>query len=84
MPGWDFNNYGRDNILWDASLRYSSSSTIGSVMLSFTDVGGDFDLMSFGASLLWRNLVTGAISDWLATTNGGWVINDANAYIATS
>ena len=32
--------------------------------------------------LLWRNEVTGALSDWLATASGGWTVNDANAFTA--
>ena len=29
--------------------------------------------------ILWRNLVNGAVSDWLGTEEGGWIINDAAA-----
>jgi hypothetical protein len=33
--------------------------------------------------ILWRN-TNGTVSNWLATEDGGWSINDANALVAVS
>lgn len=58
---------------------------------AFTAVPLDWQIAQIGDfngdgrdDLLWRNETTGAVSDWLATTNGGWTINDAHAFTATS
>jgi FG-GAP-like repeat len=42
---------------------------------------GDYD-GDGSDDLLWRNSNTGALSNWLATSSGGWVINDDNALVS--
>ncbi len=63
----------------------ASAAATGGVQLTvqavalINDVRNDFN--GDGRSdILWRNVTTGQMSDWLGQTNGGFVGNDANAF----
>ena len=89
----DFNGDGRSDVLWrsdDGSLSDWLGTANGGFVnndvhaasfapTSWSEVGtGDFN-GDGRVDLLWRNTSTGALSDWLANSNGGFANNDANA-----
>jgi hypothetical protein len=89
----DFNGDGRDDVLWrninGALSNWLGTQTGGFVINdpnAFAMVPTDWYVAGVGdyngdgrSDILWRNQ-NGAVSDWLGTPSGGWVINDAHAY----
>jgi hypothetical protein len=89
----DFNGDGRSDALWrnsDGMLSnwlgqenggFIPNDANAAVMVSLSwSVVGTGDFNGDGRDdVLWRNGSTGEISDWLATSNGGYVANDAAA-----
>ena len=89
----DFNGDGRDDILWrntnGALSNWLGTSTGGFAVNdanAFTIVSTDWHVAGTGDfngdgrdDVLWRN-DNGAFSDWLGTSTGGFVVNDAAAY----
>lgn len=65
--------------LGQTTFTINDANAFASVPLEWQIVGiGDYN-GDTRDDILWRNMTTGVISDWLATPNGGWIINDANA-----
>ena len=90
----DFNGDGRDDILWRNAATGALTDWLGSAAGSFTindgnalqqvpidwQVAGTGDFNGDGRDdVLWRN-DNGALSNWLGSDTGGFVINDANAF----
>jgi len=89
----DFNGDGRDDILWrsdDGALSNWLSNGGGTFTINdgnafsqvptYWNVAGIGDFNGDGRDdILWRN-VDGQISNWLGQANGGFVVNDANAF----
>ena len=88
----DFNGDGRDDILWRDTTGHLSdwlgtssggfsnndANAAGWAPTGWTVVGtGDFN-GDGRDDILWRD-TTGHLSDWLGTSSGGFVSNDANA-----
>ena len=88
----DFNGDGTDDLLWRHS-NGTMSNWLGDGQGSFTvndanalvHVPNDWQIAGTGdfngdgrADILWRS-DGGMLSNWLATANGGFVVNDANA-----
>ena len=96
----DFNGDGRDDVLWWNYDRQVSTWTgnanggftknaASPVMTSSSDwyVTGTGDFNGDGRDdIMWRNIATGAVTNWLAAPGGGFAANDANALhqVATS
>jgi hypothetical protein len=91
----DFNGDGRDDILWRHE-QGALSNWLGTANGSFTvndanafaNVSNDWQVVGIGDyngdgrdDLLWRNLDSGALSNWLGTPTGGFEINDDDAFI---
>ena len=90
----DFNGDGRDDILWrnaglggisnwlavpGGGFAVNDANAYASVPNDWSAAGiADFN-GDGNDDILWRNWQTGALSNWLATDAGGWVVNDANA-----
>ena len=89
----DFNGDGRDDILWRHTSG-ALSNWLGTVAGGFvindgnalTQVPLDWAVAAVGDyngdgrdDVLWRNTL-GALSDWLGTATGGFLVNDANAF----
>ena len=94
----DFNGDGFDDILWrniDGTVsNWLSGAFAGYPAFTINDANAwaavpvDWQIVGIGDyngdghdDILWRNS-SGAISNWLGTETGGWVINDANAMVA--
>ena len=90
----DFNGDGRDDILWRNADTGALTDWLGSAAGSFTvndanalqqvpidwQVAGTGDFNGDGRDdILWRN-DNGALSIWLGSANGGFTINDVNAF----
>jgi hypothetical protein len=90
----DFNGDGRDDLLWrhpqgalsnwlaNAAGGWSINDSNALIQVS-TDwfVTGIGDYNADGRDdILWRNEDTGGLSNWLASANGGFTINDADAF----
>jgi hypothetical protein len=90
----DFNGDGRDDILWrnsngalsdwlgtaDGGFTVNDANAFTNVPNLWMIIGtGDFN-GDGRDDILWQRDFNGDISDWLATANGGFVANDANAY----
>lgn len=90
----DFNGDGRDDILWRSDdgafsdwLGQANGGFVINDANAFNSIPTDWQIAAVGDyngdgrdDILWRNSVTGAMSDWLGTGAGGFVINDANAF----
>ena len=88
----DFNGDGRDDILWrNSSGAFSNWLATASGGWQNNDANGasfaptSWHIVGVGDfngdtrdDILWRS-DTGALSNWLATANGGWQNNDVNA-----
>ena len=90
----DINGDGRADIVWrnditgqvsdwlgraDGGFAVNDTAALTAVETRWQIVGvGDFN-GDGRADLLWRSANTGQLSDWLGQSNGGFVINDANA-----
>ena len=90
----DFNGDGRVDILWRNTTNGALSDWLGTANGGFVNndahaatsaptswtIAGTGDFNGDGITdILWRNTTTGALSDWLGTSSGGFVNNDANA-----
>ena len=90
----DFNGDGRSDILWrNAEGRLTDWLAQGSggftPNFANADHNAGTEWQVFGTGdfnkdgrddVLWRNLVTGEVTDWLAQSNGSFASNFANAY----
>ena len=91
----DFNGDGRDDILWrnedgtlsnwlgqaNGGLAANDANALSQVALDWQIAGtGDFNGDGRG-DILWRETNSGALSDWLGQADGGFVSNDANAFV---
>jgi len=90
----DFNGDNRTDILWrndaGAIFNFLGTATGGFVDNggnSFANVSTDQQVAAIGdfngdgrADILWRN-GTGTVTDWLGTSNGGFVGNESNALV---
>ncbi|MCA1653027.1 MAG: FG-GAP-like repeat-containing protein [Sphingomicrobium sp.] len=88
----DFNNDGRDDILWrnDSGalsdwLGNGNGGFVANDAAAFAQVATSWHVAGTGdfngdgrADILWRN-DNGALSDWLGTANGGFAANDSAA-----
>ena len=90
----DFNGDGKDDILWQ-NTNGTVKDWLGTAAGGFTDnaantgtsVPSNWDVAATGdfngdgkADVLWRNADTGAITDWLGKSNGGFTDNYNNAH----
>lgn len=90
----DFNGDGRDDILWQRDFTNEVSNWLGSANGGFivNDVNAYTTAPSFWRvvaigdyngdgrdDLLWRS-IQGDTSNWLGNANGGFVVNDGNAF----
>ena len=90
----DFNGDGYDDVLWwdyYNSILTSSGTASGALVqnapISITASPSDWFPVGVGDfngdgldDVLWRNVATGALTDWLSVTGGGFAVNDANAF----
>jgi hypothetical protein len=90
----DFNGDGRDDLLWrhpQGALSNWLANAAGGWSINDSNaliqVSTDWLVTSIGDynadgrdDILWRNKDTGGLSNWLASANGGFTINDANAF----
>lgn len=91
----DFNGDGRADILWRNAdgrlsdwLGRSDGGFVGNDAAVSTQVGNDWSIVGTGDfngdgrdDILWRN-ADGSISNWLGGVDGGFVGNDAAAFVA--
>lgn len=89
----DFNGDGRDDILWRSTTgtlsNWLGTATGGFVINdanAFTHIPLEWHVVGTGDyngdgrdDILWRS-DTGAVSNWLGTASGGFIINDPAAY----
>jgi len=95
MPKSDFDGDGRDDILWrahDGQLSSWLGTSAGGFAVNdahalvappsdwLSLVTGDFN-GDGREDVLWWNKQTYDVSDWLGTSSGGWLVNDAAAYV---
>ena len=93
----DFNGDGREDILWrsdsgalsdwlanaNGSFTSNDANAYATVPTSW-HIAGTGDYNGDGREdILWRS-DSGALSNWLANTNGGFAVNDANAHAQAS
>jgi hypothetical protein len=93
----DFNGDGIDDILWrndngelsnwlgqaNGNFSVNDANAFASVSTSWkVDAVGDYN-GDGRDDILWRN-DNGQLSNWLGTANGGWQVNDANAFATVS
>ncbi|MFL6733191.1 MAG: FG-GAP repeat domain-containing protein [Sphingomicrobium sp.] len=86
---WRHSNGAISNWLYDGGVG-SQTFEINDAN-AFVNVSNDWQIAGVGDydgdgrdDLLWRNVDSGAVSDWLATETGGWIINDPVAYADVS
>jgi hypothetical protein len=91
----DFNGDGREDILWRSDsgqlsnwLGQANGGFVGNDTNALTQVPTEWQVAGTGDfngdgrdDILWRNTANGALSDWLGQANGGFVGNDANAFV---
>ena len=91
----DFNGDGRDDILWRSDtgqvsnwLSSAQETFIVNDANALIQVPTNWRVVATGDyngdgrdDILWRNSDTGALSNWLGTPSGGFMINDAAAYV---
>ena len=64
-----------------AGRLVASAAAGGGVQIAIQPIDAANDFNGDGRSdILWRNVTTGQVSDWLGQANGGFVGNDANAF----
>jgi hypothetical protein len=95
----DFNGDGRSDILWRNSSTGAVINWLGTATGSFTDNSSNapsisstgwtiVDVADYNgdgrADILWRNLSSGGLSNWLGTTVGGFTDNGTNSFATVS
>ena len=94
----DFNGDGRDDILWRDNtgrvtdwLGQGSGGFSGNFANADSNAGLDWQIAGIGDfnndgrdDILWRNVNSGAITDWLGTSTGGFTSNFGTAYYELS
>lgn len=92
--GTDFNGDGIDDILWRDSSGYLTNwlgTSSGGFNINdanaWNSVSTDWKIAGIGDfngdgrnDILWRYQISGDVSEWLGTGNGGFIDNAANAY----
>jgi len=93
----DFNGDGREDILWRSDsgalsdwLANANGGFTSNDANAYTTAPTNWHIAGTGdyngdgrEDILWRS-DSGALSDWLANTNGGFAVNDANAHAQVS